>query len=453
MQIDTIIQGDVLEVLKTLPSESVDCCITSPPYYGLRDYGTAKWEGGNPECNHWRDNQITDSCSTGQSNFTSGCGDSIYKDVCKKCGAKRIDSQIGLEPTPEDYVAKMVEIYRDVRRVLKPQGTCWLNIGDSYAGSGGNGSVEQSVGQTKFVKFDSPTKKISGIKPKDLVGIPWRVAFALQADGWYLRQDIIWNKPNPMPESMTDRCTKSHEYVFLLTKQPQYYFDNEAIKEPSVDNESYEGRRERNPGTMMLFDSKNYKMSGSIQDNGKLKSGMVYPFRNRRSVWTITTKPFMEAHFATFPEDLIEPMIRAGTSEKGVCPDCGKAWERMVEHTAGTMNIRIRDAKKGILGSKSGISGQRYTATEKECQNYDINNETIGQTKTIGWQPSCQCGKQSIPAVVLDIFMGAGTTAVVAKKLGRHFIGIELNPKYIEIAKKRINQVPIRLDRIGVFCG
>jgi DNA modification methylase len=311
----TIYNGDSLQVLKELPSGSVDCTITSPPYWGLRDYG--------------------------------------------------VDNQLGLEPTPEQYVAKMVEVFREVKRVLKDDGTCWLNLGDSYVGGGrggkgqcGKGSMEEGR-YNKGQRIGLPTGNIKDLKPKDLVGIPWRVAFALQGDGWWLRQDIIWSKPNPMPESVTDRCTKSHEYIFLLAKSPKYYFDNEAIKENSVDPESYTGRRKRNAPTMAKYDIKNLKNAGSILEDGTLKSGMVYEKRNRRSVWTITTKPFKEAHFATFPEDLIRPMILAGCPEKGI---------------------------------------------------------------------------------VLDPFIGSGTTAVVTQKLGRNYLGIELNPDYIKMAEQRLLQ-------------
>ena len=303
MEVNKIITGDTLEVLKTWPDNFIDCCITSPPYWGLRDYG--------------------------------------------------VEGQLGLEKTPEEYVAKMVEVFREVKRVLKKEGTCWLNLGDSYNGSGGNHKPEHkndSGFQGKVgPRCGGVIKNISSIKHKDLVGIPWRVSFALQADGWYLRQDIIWHKPNPMPESVTDRCTKSHEYIFLLAKSPKYYFNNEAIKEKGVCDKPAGNKKSMN--------------SGRVGKEGwKFNSEKSIPeFRNKRSVWTITTKPFKEAHFATFPEDLVRPMILAG------CP-------------------------------KGGI--------------------------------------------VLDPFMGAGTTGLVAKKLGREYLGIELNTKYVEIANKRIGGIP-----------
>jgi len=315
-----IIRGDALTELRKLPDEPVHCCVTSPPYWGLRDYGVA--------------------------------------------------GQLGLEKTPEEYVAKMVEVFSEVRRVLRKDGTLWLNLGDSYWG--GKGQSAHGGTEKQRVRFERNqslnreyqeigkfgwTKPSDGkhetIKPKDLVGIPWRVAFALQADGWWLRQDIIWAKPNPMPESVTDRCTKSHEYVFLLSKSAKYYYDADAVREDSVDPESINGRRKRNPREA---DKSGDKLL--VQNIWKVKDPI--PFRNRRSVWTITTKPFKEAHFATFPPEIPERCIKAG------CP-------------------------------KGGI--------------------------------------------VLDPFFGAGTTGLVAKQLGRDFIGIELNQKYCDMAEKRIAQV------------
>jgi DNA modification methylase len=260
-----ILIGDVRQKLKELPDKSVHCCVTSPPYWGLRDYGTASWDGGDPECDHLGKPMATKAninrnCGTGN-DVKNATAREFYKDICGKCGAQRIDSQIGMEETPEQFVANMVEVFREVWRVLRDDGTLWLNLGDSYVGGKGqSGSMggdyqasrnnagaslnmaHQTLGGQKQTKptDDRAMMKASGLKPKDLVGIPWRVAFALQADGWYLRQDIIWHKPNPMPESVTDRCTKSHEYIFLLSKSRQYYFDNEAIKEPARPHQQFE---------------------------------------------------------------------------------------------------------------------------------------------------------------------------------------------------------------------
>ena len=240
MKTEKIYQGNCIEVLKEIPDESIDCVVTSPPYWGLRDYGTAEWEGGDENCEH-----IEQKClASDKKKLSGGRGDKTrqtismqYKNKCKKCGAIRKDSQLGLEETPEEFVANLVKVFSEVKRVLKKEGSVWLNLGDSYAMSsmrGKNSEFKGAINQSKqgIVGID---KKIPiGLKPKDLVGIPWRVAFALQADGWYLRQDIIWHKPNPMPESVQDRCTKAHEYIFLLTKSPKYFYDAGAIKEKAV---------------------------------------------------------------------------------------------------------------------------------------------------------------------------------------------------------------------------
>jgi DNA modification methylase len=262
-----IILGDCIEGMRTLANESVHCVVTSPPYFGLRDYG--------------------------------------------------VDGQIGLEESPEEYVVKMVEVFREVRRILRNDGTVWLNLGDSYNGasvnrSGTNGYDDGRTNRDKRFSADG----INGLKPKDLIGIPWRVAFALQSDGWWLRQDIIWHKPNPMPESVTDRCTKSHEYIFLLSKSERYYYDNEAIKEDSkkiswnsVKSFKTHGKHGKNEQFSKQFDGT--KSHQDIEQTG----------RNKRSVWTVATKPYAEAHFATYPTKLIEPCILAGSPVGGVVFD------------------------------------------------------------------------------------------------------------------------------------
>ena len=356
--------GDVREKLKELDECSVQCCVTSPPYWGLRDYGTAEWEGGDESCSHKRESKKSDKTITGHKNFEemNGVGDAIYKSVCKRCGAKRKDRQLGLEETPEEYVENMVEVFREVKRVLKDDGTVWLNLGDSYIG-GGRGYDYCKDGTVQMahikagVKYGKPTGKIKGLKSKDLCGIPWRVAFALQSDGWYLRQDIIWHKPNPMPESVRDRCTKSHEYIFLLTKSAKYYYDQESIREPLAERSI--GRLDQ-----IIEDQEGSSRGhGGAKPNGNMKAvGDVKKGRNKRSVWTITTKPYKEAHFAVFPKDIPTYCIKAGTKEGDV---------------------------------------------------------------------------------VLDPFMGSGTTALVAQEFGRKWVGVELNPEYAEIIKTRTAQTTI----------
>ena len=338
--LNKILQGDCLEVLKSLPDNSVDCCVTSPPYFGLRDYG-------NPE-------------------------------------------QIGLEETPELFVQKIVNVFAEVKRVLKPTGTLWLNLGDSYAGSGkGAGDTttdnwkQGSHKGTRDNGINNVKTKTPGIKPKDLIGIPWMVAFALRSNGWYLRQDIIWAKPNPMPESVTDRCTKAHEYIFLLSKSQKYYYDNEAIKTEAINplddvrrlkEQSWEnkntpdslrnGIRPRKSGNIERRNGSERGCPENIGSNVCSSVPLEGMKANKRSVWTVNTMPYSEAHFATFPENLIVDCIKAGCHPQGI---------------------------------------------------------------------------------VLDPFMGAGTTELVAQKLDRNFIGIELNPAYIAIAENRL------VNQLGMF--
>jgi DNA modification methylase len=301
-----ILVGDVRKTLATVDAGSVQCVVTSPPYWGLRDYGTATWDGGDPSCGHQGKPMATKAninrnCGTGN-DVKNASAREFFKDVCGKCGARRMDSQIGLEQTPDEYVAEMVAVFREVWRVLADDGVLWLNLGDSYVGTGNKGDwkdpkyAEGRNGQSVAIN-----NKVSGLKSKDLVGIPWRVAFALQSDGWYLRQDIIWHKPNPMPESVTDRCTKSHEYVFMLTKSARYYFDNDAIKEP-VKQEW--GTRDRSNG-------KYHNDGTGLEPHTGLTKN--YTTRNKRDVWTIATKPFKGAHFAVMPEALVEPCILASS--------------------------------------------------------------------------------------------------------------------------------------------
>jgi len=337
MNTHKIIQGDCIAGMKTLPDGCIHTCVTSPPYWGLRDYGTGTWDGGDSSCNHIDDAALSERLRQKKSMISVGehidgstrtrvhdeqIGNTIqHRDVCPKCGAKRIDAQLGAEKTPEAYVENMVAVFREVRRILRDDGTVWLNLGDSYARNGGgveskmNSIDKMGVGQkaTYLAGAMQTINKVPfGLKSKDLVGIPWRVAFALQADGWYLRQDIIWSKPNPMPESVTDRCTKSHEYIFLLSKNEKYFYDNTAIKEKtSVDRTKELGRavRKRNHGG---------RTDGYTVASGTVGDGIS---RNKRTVWTVTTKPFRGAHFATFPKDLIEPCVLAGCPEGGTVLD------------------------------------------------------------------------------------------------------------------------------------
>ena len=306
----TLYLGSCLDILPTLPEKSVHCCVTSPPYFGLRDYGH--------------------------------------------------DDQIGLEPTPNEYVAKLVAVFREVKRVLRDDGTLWLNLGDSYS-SGGRSSRDTDA---KLGARGMNVRPDDGAKPKDLLGIPWRVAFALQADGWYLRQDIIWAKPNPMPESVTDRCTKSHEYIFLLSKSAKYFYDHEAIKEKCVKGaagsefhtgktgEHQLGRASSKPRTS---GNKNHKYVKAYEDSEtqehRTKAGLMkiadtpWETRNRRSVWTVATKPYKGAHFATFPPELIKPCILAGCPQFGTVLDpfggSGTTGRVAVQHRRNAILIEL----------------------------------------------------------------------------------------------------------------
>lgn len=380
----TVYQGHVLDVLREMPDESVDCCVTSPPYWGLRDYGVA--------------------------------------------------GQIGLEKTPEEYVAVMVEVFREVRRVMRKHGTLWLNLGDSYAGSWGaqgrSGSMsERSVVQARSIaahpKNVSRTGSVdpaSGLKPKDLVGIPWRVACALQADGWYLRSDIIWSKPNPMPESVTDRPTKSHEYVFLLSKSERYFFDQEAVRETGSTGSW--GEMPPIGGVKQVGAKGNNTYSGNTPpSDGR---------RNIRSVWTIATQPYPEAHFATFPRELPERCIKAGCPEH-VCSECGKARERITERPTGPTFAPLAIEDSGALPNGRGTHRNMGARYQKHL------NENPPQT--VGFT---DCGHNAyVPGVVLDPFAGSGTTLAVARDLGRKSIGIELNPDYIRLIEKRCAQLSL----------
>ncbi len=332
----TFYQGDVIERLREMPENSVHTCVTSPPYWGLRDYG--------------------------------------------------VDGQLGLEATPEAFIETMVGVFREVRRVLRDDGTCWINIGDSYAGYHGNkNATYDAAPSNKGGYFENQRKTLvnhNGIKNKDLVGIPWMLAFALRADGWYLRQDIIWAKPNPMPESVTDRCTKAHEYLFLLTKSARYFYDQEAIREAaSYNTHARRARAHEGHQTMPTAERNGIRPAGVGPKGAKAGSGIRYnesfsaavadvvDARNKRSVWTIATEAYPEAHFATFPTALVKPCILAG------CPEGG---------------------------------------------------------------------------TVLDPFLGSGTTAYVAKSLGRHAVGIDLNPEYLALAVNRCRQLALLSAEVSV---
>jgi site-specific DNA-methyltransferase (cytosine-N4-specific) len=319
--------GDCRDSLRQMKLEGVkvQTCVTSPPYYGLRDYGTGTWTGGKQDCQHEgisisNNRNFIEEGGRGSNKKSISFGDCIH------CGAERKDLQIGLEETPQQFIDNLVEVFACVWDVLADDGTLWVNLGDSYANNSSQASNNGRAG------FGNEREKVvnrigNGYKQKDLMGMPWRLAFALQDFGWYLRQDIIWHKPNPMPESVKDRCTKSHEYIFLLSKKQQYYFDYKAIQEPSIygaDDRASRNDSRRDTGMNHIAPKKDKRTGeGRIAYEGKRTENNtsggqesfvhIEEFRNKRDVWTVTTKPYSGSHFAVFPTDLIEPMILAGS--------------------------------------------------------------------------------------------------------------------------------------------
>lgn len=454
-----IIQGDCLQTVKSLEDKSINTCVTSPPYWGLRDYDE--------------------------------------------------DAQLGLEESPQEFVQNLVILFSEIKRVLRDDGTVWLNLGDSYAGNNSRASNNGRAGYgTEREGVFNKTGE--GLKNKDLVGIPFRVAFALQQDGWYLRQDIIWHKPNPMPESVTDRCTKAHEYIFLLTKSSKYYYDNEAIKEKAV-GERWGGNNPINTEKSKDLDN---QFSGLTRDRK-----MLYENRNKRSVWTVTTKPFKGAHFATFPMELIKPCVLAGCPEKA-CAECGEPFinkpiyeyndnisKTSVTHgkysnqetesanrqglhaNRGNKLIEVREnlPKQSILVSflkdrtsakklaectdiplsklehwfrndKTGFAyptindwnkvreyindfSEEFYVIDKCLLETELKNDAIDSKKVVGYKLEKQCDcdtSETKRGVVLDPFGGSATTGIVAEGNDRDSIMLELNSDYIDIAKQRI---------------
>jgi DNA modification methylase len=325
--------GDCRELLPRMAADGVrvQTVVTSPPYFNLRDYGTGRWEGGDPTCEHGVRRWEGDKQTQGAQSSHASKADRLARAECR-CGALRVDSQIGLERTPAEYVAALVTVFRAVREVLAEDGTAWINLGDSYAmstrGAGGMSARQRRNEGSKL--RDRHWRIPDSLKAKDLIGIPWRVAFALQEDGWYLRSDIIYEKVNPMPESVTDRPTKAHEYLFLLAKSERYYYDAESIKEPATHGGSSKGS-----ALSMTGAPGQSKHAGIARDE-------PYVSRNRRSVWSIASEPFDGAHFACFPRKLIEPCILAGAPAGGIVLD--------VFHGSGTTGQTATSLGRQFIG-------------------------------------------------------------------------------------------------------
>jgi DNA modification methylase len=441
-----------------LRNESVQTCVTSPPYWGLRSYAGEQREewGGDPQHEHEfvsyarQDERYTGKRKWQHIGAEAQAAGVKVRDVDpnawghpqtqqeSRCACGTWYGALGLEPTPELYVEHMVEVFREVRRVLRRDGTLWLNLGDSYT-SGGRANYDQAApNHGAMSNVEGRPSLPAGLKPKDLVGIPWRVAFALQADGWYLRSDIVWSKPNPMPESVTDRPTKSHEYLFLLAKSERYFYDAEAIKEP-LESSSIQRLQQKN------FDNQ----TGGPKDYGpdsnrsarralvNLKGRAIPPQvsaspaqyanltgRNARSVWQIATQPYPGAHFATFPEELPERCIKAGSAAQA-CSVCGAPWERQTEVQRERLRPRALE-DHARLANATPQGGYRGSMT----------------VSTTGFAPTCTHEAPTVGSVVLDPFNGSGTTGAVALRLGRRYVGLDLSREYLtEQALRRIDPI------------
>jgi DNA modification methylase len=495
-----IIRGHVLDVLRTVADGSVHCVVTSPPYWALRDYELQPqvWRNSalgirDSDCKHqWaaapaarRGDPHPDRSTEGKDSAGSGAFSALnhrgqpaklargqrltFGDTCRRCGVWR--GSLGLEPTPELYVQHLVEIFREIRRVLRDDGTLWLNMGDCYIakaiGSGSTFDPKWPRGRHRKEGLGANRTNRPAdlrLKDKDLVGMPWRVALALQADGWYLRSDIIWAKPNPMPESVTDRPTKAHEYIFLVTKRARYFYDAAAVKEatagtaharsPAADEFPASALRDvhrRRPGV-----------------NPKAAVHQLVRTRNLRSVWTIATEAFRGAHFATFPTVLVRRCILASTSERGCCPQCGAPWARILQKAEGSRQKAEGrkpsgwDASPGGHDKLIGRYGGKAAGNDPQSRELRLagsrnsaraaggdHDNPFQPTITLGWRPTCRCPQPTAhslqPALVLDPFAGSGTTGLVAKRLGRSFIGIELNPDYCAMAERRIREANLPL--------
>ncbi len=419
-----------------LPDEFVQCVVTSPPYWGLRKYSGEQelvWGRNEDNCPRCCEHQwvkhiqkprggrnLPDNMPNTGGNTTQQLMDNprfgVDTNFCSLCGAWR--GAYGLEPTPEMYVQHTIEILREIRRVLRKDGVVFWNIGDSYNGSGGehkHGKGQSGLTNNRDKVGFVPGRNVSSLKPKDLCLIPFRVAIAAQEAGWYVRSDIIWSKNNPMPESVTDRPTNSHEHILMLTKSAKYYWDADAVREKGPQLGHY-----RKDGRAGHTDSKT-KLTEEELVNPGFREKFDNPLgRNIRSVWEFPTQPYPEAHFAVFPEKLPELCIKAATPEVGCCSKCGSPWVRVTE--------------------KVGKFQRRWSNNNAEGSPYEKQGSDQNIYEYKGWQPTCKCNADKVPSLVLDPFAGAGTTLWVAKKLNRKAVGYEISEEYCQLIVERIRQ-------------
>lgn len=469
-QINIIHEGDALTVLRQIPDAFVNCIVTSPPYWNLRDYGTATWEGGDPTCQHRVGNQVQDSKAPGA--ITAGVRPGADASTCKLCGAKRVDRQIGLESDPQAYIDMLVEVFREAKRVLRPDGTCFINLGDCYASSANGRSAEETklAGGDDRTFRDKPFNSVGafGCKPKDLMLMPFRLLLALQRDGWWVRSVAPWVKANAMPESIEDRPGTAHEYMFQLAKSERYWFDASAIRVPNTEDMQRRAAAGHTRGgtvngrDISRNDRENLTAGKAITANGRnrrtsdtfteMMDEQIAHWRHVRQysgaitsddaieAFLVNPKGYPGAHFATFPPALIEPCVLAGCPEQ-VCAVCGAPYVRVIQKHEPPDNVftKARTPNDELVHSgfrKNGVkrgTGQKY-------QNW-LNSHP---PQTLGFNPTCDCNAGVRPGVVLDMFMGAGTTGLVAAQQGRNYIGIELNPAYAEMARQRIADEGVR---------
>ena len=487
--INKIICGDCLEVMKEMPDECVDMGMTSPPYWGLRDYGIEQIFDEDPSCKHeWGFSKIEHDnlrYRGHNANVGSNKNPEIHKgkeksggQFCCSCGAWR--GQLGLEPTPEMYIEHLTEIFNEVKRMLKKEGTLWLNIGDTYGGSGGAGGDYNKgglrEGQPRFKQGETR------LQPKCLCMIPERLAWSLIQNGWILRNKIIWFKPNSMPSSVKDRFSNRWEFIFLFSKSKKYFFDLDAVREPHKTKGDYKSYKDKlkisgrsntigqkytrenlgkpnypsgkNPGDVIKI--KDERKGLKIPDqrpqgvHRKRHSGyfgadgeyLVNPYgKNPGDIFEINTQPFPEAHFAVFPETLCEKPIKAGCPEE-VCKKCGKARERIIEKEKIIDKGRALDSQ--YVSNINSIKSRSHDAKRQLGGNYQklLNQREV---KIIGWT-SCDCNADFEGGIALDPFAGAGTVGVVAKKFGRQFILIDIKKEYCEMAERRITQIGYQME-------